>query len=636
MSFMEVLTTTLKQDGRFTAEDGSLLRTQVREATANLDAKLLASLMAQPELREHLFVDIDGVLVFDKQKFTWIVDSKDYLPDSYTAYRNKVGLAAGDRDLLSSKGDVCLVWPYKDCTLAGGQDKDDQKREEIFYNEVLAPDEVSALLRPKALKNAVRYSDQGASETDNYESTDNILIKANNLLALASLRERFAGAIKCVFIDPPYYFTATKPSDTFSYNSNFKLSTWLVFMRNRLRITRDLMSDDGVLYMTMSDQGAHYLKVLTDEVFGMENFIADVTWSSRKSMSSDGLMSENTNHVLVYSRSKKRISKNDFRLLLDVENFKFDDNDGLGKYRLEPFDAPGVRNNLSYPIENPNTGEVYFPPAGRCWRTEESTYRALLSQGAIRFGVNGTARPQLKVYYSDAMSDGKGKAVSTLWADVSPSIIWDDLDTNTNATKHLQKIFGETPFTNPKPEDLVKRAIELSTKEGDIVLDYFLGSGTAATTAHKMHRQYIAIDQMDYIETTAVERLKAVIAGEDGGISKDVNWTGGGSFTYCELAENNQHYLESLQKVQTTEEALALLSEITNGGAVRPSLIPDVLRSGDEQFAKLNLDEQIQVIAEIIDKNRLYLNAADIDDEANQLTESDRAFTKSFYGIKEV
>ena len=140
----------------------------------------------------------------------------------------------------------------------------------------------------------------------------------------------------------------------------------------------------------------------------------------------------------------------------------------------------------------------------------------------------------------------------------------------------------------------------------------------------------------DYIETTAVERLKAVIAGEDGGISKEVNWTGGGSFTYCELAENNQHYLESLQKVQTTEEALALLSEITNGGAVRPSLIPDVLRSGDEQFAKLNLDEQIQVIAEIIDKNRLYLNAADIDDEANQLTESDRAFTKSFYGIKEV
>lgn len=636
MSFMEALTTTLKQDGRFTAEDGSLLRTQVREATANLDVKLLASLMAQPELREHLFVDIDGVLVFDKQKFMWIVDSKDYLPDSYTAYRNKVGLAAGDRDLLSSKGDVCLVWPYKDCTLAGGQDKDDQKREEIFYNEVLAPDEVSALLRPKALKNAVRYSDRGASETGNYESTDNILIKGNNLLALASLRERFAGSIKCVFIDPPYYFTATKPSDTFSYNSNFKLSTWLVFMRNRLRITRDLMSDDGVLYMTMSDQGAHYLKVLTDEVFGMENFIADVTWSSRKSMSSDGLMSENTNHVLVYSRSKKTISKNDFRLLLDVETFKYDDNDGLGKYRLEPFDAPGVRNNLSYPIENPNTGEVYFPPAGRCWRTEESTYRTLLSQGAIRFGVNGTAKPQLKVYYLDAMSDGKGKAVSTLWADVSPSIIWDDLDTNTNATKHLREIFGKTPFTNPKPEDLVKRAIELSTKEGDIVLDYFLGSGTTATTAHKMRRQYIAIDQMDYIETTAVARLKAVIAGEDGGISKDVNWTGGGSFTYCELAVHNEHYLESLQEVQTTEDALALLSEITNGGAVRPSLIPDVLRSGDEQFAKLNLDEQIQVIAEIIDKNRLYLNAADIDDEANYLTEFDRAFTKSFYGIKEV
>ena len=155
-----------------------------------------------------------------------------------------------------------------------------------------------------------------------------------------------------------YYFIKNKPSDTFSYNSNFKLSTWLVFMKNRIEAAYKLLREDGSIFVAISDEGAHYLKVLMDDIFDMENFIADVTWESRKSVSSDGLMSMNSNHILVYARDKNRINKNDFRLSLDIESFIYDDNDGRGPYRVEPFDAPNERKNLTYAIKNPNTGEL--------------------------------------------------------------------------------------------------------------------------------------------------------------------------------------------------------------------------------------------------------------------------------------
>lgn len=564
----------------------------------------------------------------------WVIDSKEFLPDSYTAYRNRIGLSANDHDLLSASGEVSLVWPYKDCVLEGGQDKEDQKRDEIFYNETLAPDEVASLMAPKAFTNAKRYNKDGVQPVDRLTDDDNLIIKGNNLLTLSTISKRFAGRIACIFIDPPYYFAATKPSDTFSYNSNFKLSTWLVFMRNRLRLARELLRPDGVLYMTISDEGAHYLKVLTDEVFGRENFIADITWSSRKSISSDGLISDNTNHVLTYGRDKTRISKHSFRLMLDVESFKFDDGDGKGSYRLEPFDAPGIRKNLSYSITNPNTGTEYLPPKGRHWRTEEETFKRLLAEGAVRFGATGTAKPQLKVYLEDVMRDGKGKAASTLWLDISPSVIWDELDTNTNATKHQQKLFADSVFTNPKPEDLVMRAIQLATNEGDLVLDFFLGSGTTAAAAHKMKRRYIGIDQMDYIETVALSRLQKVIDGEEGGISKTVGWDGGGEFIYCELAQAGNHYLDLLQTARTSDEIRAIFDSATSDGSLRPSVLPTQLQGVTTNFDALSLEEKRAVVSELIDKNRLYVNAADVDDESNGLTEADRAFTKSFYGVE--
>lgn len=276
-NFFEIVLSLLKTDKRFVAEDGTFLRNAVYEAAMKMDAELIRLLLSNDETRARFFTEVDGVQVFDKMDFAWVINNRQFLPDSYTRFKNKIGLADENGDLISTSGNVELVFPYKDCVLEGGQTKEDQKRNEIFYNETLAPDEVDRLLYPKVLTKARKYTASGVQPVSNISSEDNLIIKGNNLLCLSSIYGRFSGQIKCIFIDPPYYFITPKPSDTFSYNSNFKLSSWLVFMKNRICEAYKLLADNGILYIVISDKGAHYLKVMVDDIFDMKNFIADVT-----------------------------------------------------------------------------------------------------------------------------------------------------------------------------------------------------------------------------------------------------------------------------------------------------------------------------------------------------------------------
>lgn len=629
-NFFETVIEVLKGDSRFFSEDGVLLRNAVYEASMQMDSNLIKLLLSNDITKEKFFRNIDGVYVFDKVGFGWVVNNRSFFPDSYTRFKNKIGLVDESGNLLKSIGNLELVFPHKDCVLEGGQTQEDQKRGEIFFNETLAPDEIDRILFPKVLVNAKKYDKNGFSPVKEFHSGDNLVIKGNNLLGLYSLK-RFFGEIKCIFIDPPYYFNVTKPSDTFSYNSNFKLSSWLVFMKNRIEVSYQLLKNTGILYVTMSDDGAHYLKVMMDDIFGMNNFIADVTWESRKSISSDGLMSMNSNHVLVYAKDKNCINKNDFRLALDIEDFKYDDNDGRGRYRIEPFDAPGIRKNLEYKIENPNTGAVYIPPVGRHWRTEEENYLKFLKEKRIQFGVDGTAKPQYKAYYSEVKDAGKGKASSTIWHDIPQSIVWEECNTNTNATDDQVELFGEAVFTNPKPEGLLQRAIELATDEGDYVLDFFMGSGTTQAVALKMNRHFIGLEQLDYIERVPVERLKKVIAGEQTGISKDVNWQGGGSFVYCELAKANQNFVEKIQVATTSEDVEKLYAEILDTGFISCKVNPKDINENIDDFKALPLNEQKRFLMELLDKNLLYVNYCDIEDEEFSISDTDKEFNKSFY-----
>lgn len=637
----------LKSRDKYISEDGELLKAAVYSDVMTMDKELLSLLLSDETIKNAFFTDIDGTLVFDKQKFAWLIDSKEFLPDSYTSYTNKIGLTS-DREFISAKNDVVLDFPYKDCVLEGGQDKEDQKRDEIMYNETLASDEIRNMLAPKVFTNAKRYTADG--ETDlagqlipdsitireetgiEFNDDDNLIIKGNNLIALSSLLKRYEDEIKCVFIDPPYYFIDTKPTDSFSYNSNFKLSSWLVFVKNRLLESYRLLKADGLLFITISDEGAHYLKVLCDEIFDMKNFIADVTWESRSSISSDGLFSINGNHILVYAKDKTRIEKNDFRLALDIESFKYDDEDGKGRYRLEPFDAPKIRKNLEYPIKNPNTGEIFYPPKGRHWRTTEENYKDLLKENRIKFGVMGNARPQYKAYYDEVKDSGKGRASSTIWDIKLDSIVWKETNTNTSATKHQQELFGEEVFTNPKPEALIERILQLSTSKNDIVLDFFMGSATTQVVALKMNRRFIGVEQMDYVNDVSLERLKKVLKGEQGGISKDVNWQGGGSFVYCELKENAQELIDIIQ--EATEDNISdVKNEIYNDKRIIPYLTSKELLEADEDFKVLSLEDKKKALIRLIDKNKLYVNYSDIDNEDFDISEEDKKFTESFYKV---
>ena len=624
----------LRMESTYCTEDGVLLKNAIVEAALALRPELIAKLLSHDGLKRNFFTEVEGILVFDKVRFQKFVMNKRFLPNSYTSFKNKVGLTNEDGDFLSESREVVLSWPYKDCVLEGGQTKEDAKRNEVFWNEILAPDEINRLTEPKVLTNFKRYDKDGEHEVDSISMDDNLIIKGNNLIALHSLKKKYVNKVKMIFIDPPYYFIDTKPSDTFSYNSNFKLSSWLVFMRNRLDVAYKLLTSDGILYMAISDEGAHYLKVLTDDIFGMGNFIADVTWESRKSISSDSLISENNNHILVYAKDKDYIDKNNFRLTLDIESFAFDDNDGRGKYRLEPFDAPGIRKNLSYEIINPNTNTIYTPPIGRCWRTEESTYLKFLSENRIRFGANGTAKPQYKAYYSEVKAAGKGKASSTIWHNVAQSIIWQEMDTNTNATKDQVELFGENVFTNPKPEDLIKRAIELATNENDIVLDFFMGSATTQAVAMKMKRRFIGFEQMDYIETVSVPRLIKVIKGEQSGISKSVNWQGGGSFVYCELAKANQQFADDIEQASSSEELATIWQQMQETGFLSWKVNPKEIDANADDFTTLAIEDQKRFLIECLDKNLLYVPYSEIDNAEFGISENDKKINNQFYQTK--
>ncbi len=611
----------LKQDDRLMVED-ELLKNKTIELALKLDENLIRLLLSHSRLRQHFFADIDGVLVFDKEKFLQFVSNKAFLPDSYTAFKNKIGLTDDDgATYLSRRRDVVLAWPYKDCVLEGGQTEEDAKRDEVFWNEALAPDDIDRLLDPKVLTNFRRIDANGEHPVTEMADTDNLIIKGNNLLALHSLLPRFRGRVKLIYIDPPY--NRGNERDDFLYNDSFKHSTWLVFMRNRLEVAKELlMRNEGLIWISISDTEAHYLKVLCDEVFGRSNFVADVIWNSTKSVTNTAIISDAHTHNLLYARNIEWLKKNRelFRLEADETKFSNPDNDPRGKWVADPFQVGGIRPNQRYPITNPNTGKVYYPLPGNSWKNEKKVFDKLMEEERIVFGVEGEAGPQRKRFWSEAKE--RGRVTTTLWR---------DLPTTTNATKHLKTLFGEKVFENPKPEGLIRRIIQLSTRAGDIVLDFFAGSGTTASAAMKMGRQFIACEQMRYTQPVTVERIKKVVAGEQGGVSKEVNWQGGDSFVYCELIQWNARYIDQIQAAQSTEELQALWETLQVKAFLSYRVDFDQFDEHAEEFAQLGLADQKRFLLEVLDKNQLYINLSEIDDADYQVSEEDKRLNQQFY-----
>ncbi|MFQ6066646.1 MAG: site-specific DNA-methyltransferase [bacterium] len=271
-NLLDNLKTLLQKDERLVSE-GELLKNKIIELALKLDKDLIKLLLSDKKMKGVFFADVDRALVFDKDKLVRFVSNKQFLLDSYTAFKNKIGLTLGD-DYLSEKKEVVLSWPYKDCVLEGGMTKEDQKRDEIFWNEILAPDEISRLLDPKVFINAKRIDKNGEHKLEGFRTDetgdikDNLIIKGNNLLVLHSLKKRFAGKVKLIYIDPLY----NRDVDTF-YNDSFKHSSWLTFMENRLKVAKELLCNGGVIFIQIDDVEQAYLEVLCDEIFDRGEFV---------------------------------------------------------------------------------------------------------------------------------------------------------------------------------------------------------------------------------------------------------------------------------------------------------------------------------------------------------------------------
>ena len=635
-NFFDTVVEVLKQDQRFFTEDGELLRNAVYEAAMKMDAALIKSLLANEMTKKRFFTDVDGIAVFDKVGFGWVINNREFLPDSYTRYKNKIGLIGNNGDFISASNNVELVFPYKDCVLEGGQTKEDQKRSEIFYNEILATDEVDRLLYPKVLTNAKRYTVDSVQPTNSISTDDNLVIKGNNLLTISSLLKNYEGQVKCIYIDPPYFFKESTATDTFKYNSNFHLSSWLVFMKDRLSVAKKLLKNGGTIWINISEDGMHYLKVMADDIFGADHFIGTVPRRTRSGKSDVPFnFSQDFDWILVYTNvqdSQKIVGRS-------VERKYYETPDFPGQpWRLADLTKQTTakeRPNSFFTMIDPKTGKGYPASEKRTWNVSIDTFQEYYDKGEIVFPGDydflNISKPYARKFKKNDDASGKLSSVISDFAmqDFLKAVLFESK--NMDGNSQIDEMFGRDEFDYAKPENLIKSILEVATAENDLVLDFFLGSGTTCAVAHKMNRRYIGVDQMDYIEHLAVERLKKVINGDQGGISEDVNWQGGGSFVYCELAKLNQKYVDRIEVAMEAAELIELWNEMKENAFISYKVNPKDIDEAITDFEALSLDEQKHLLMELLDKNQLYVNYCDMDDETFAISDEDKAFTKSFY-----
>lgn len=604
----------------------------------------------------------------------------------YTKYSNKIGLYSNTKgSYVRNDTEVVLNFPFKDAVLEGGMSKEDVGREERFLHLEIDSKDIDVLEEPKVLtdfrfvdKNGERTLDN-SSDIEFFDSEgnlkQNLLIKGNNLLALYTLRERLAGKVKMIYIDPPY----NTGSDGFRYNDSFNHSAWLAFMKNRLEVAKELLRSDGAICVQCDDNEQAYLKVLLDEVFGNDNFINNIVCKTKVagvSGSHQGKsLQNNAEYILFYSKNREffEIHENIYKkeeltsyikryedegkswkytsVLLEVDEGEYVKSivDGYGNeikvYKHDNFKTSSVSQLAKVQYEG-DTNKVYENYAEKIFRTtnaqssvrqkvEDETQDIPNEIVSITYvpKTGRNAGKEIRLYYKDRvrnlvtwLKDVLTEEQGTLYKLENAGNIWDDIQYN-NLTRE-----GNVLFANgKKPEKIVENLIKLTTNQGDLVLDYHLGSGTTSAVAHKMNRRWVGIEQMDYIDTIAKKRLIKVLEGEQGGISRNVDWQGGGSFVYFELKKYNQEYIDRIMEATSLSELEEIYVEMRNNAFLKFWFDRHAFEK-DEDFRKLDLNERKEALADVLDENQLYLNYADMNDTRHKVTADEKALTDKFYG----
>ncbi|TWI02160.1 adenine-specific DNA-methyltransferase [Flavobacterium tiangeerense] len=643
----------LKNEPNFVTDDGDLKKWVIISKAQNCDTELISLLLENPEIKTRFFIPVKDIMVFNQALFIEFMEQKNYLNDSFTAYKNKIGLTI-DGKFLNQRNEVALVWPYKDCILEGGQSREEDKREEIFFNEILAQDEINQLLDPKVFTNAKTYSPltpeggifEGFTRNEQGTITDNLIIKGNNLLALHSLKEEFAGKVKLIYIDPPY----NTGSDSFGYNDNFNHSTWLTFMKNRLEVAKSLLSSSGIFLVQCSFHQFAYLKVLMNDIF--EKHLCDFNIQVRhpdRALTGDKEYNDVVEYLLIYSNDIQR--KMPFQEVLKT----------IDDYTLEVIINDDVVPEI---IKCDNKlVEVYYPNQYKVnnINANENGLKKISIRGSIR-EKNSSGRffvkhlEHLKGYPSETLfkvPDMGDDAVSYRYFYSAPDKkknggYFQGMPTSSNITKKQYSNFynfekeynnvskqGGVEFRNgKKPEELLKFIIELFTNTDDLVLDYHLGSGTTASVCHKLNRRYIGIEQMQNQIDLSLTRLNNVISGDSTGISKSVNWQGGGSFTYIELKKYNQTFLDKIVEAKDSKTLLEIWEEMKNKSFLNYNIAIQKQEEHIEDFKKLEFSAQQALLISLLDKNQLYVNLSSLEDKDFECTESELKVTKDFYQLK--
>lgn len=660
-SFNEKLIELLKTDIRFVDEEGDLVKAAVIDRAWKIDRDLVKLLLGKPEIKDKFFDEIKGHWIFNINTFIEYVSDKNFLANSYTRFRNKIGLNI-DGKFLRQRGEVSLVWPFKDCVLEGGQTKEEEKRKEIFFNEILAQDEIDRLFDPKVLTNWKRYTANGEQKVteinrdENGTIRENLIIKGNNLLALHTLKKQLRGRVKLIYIDPPY----NTGNDSFGYNDNFNHSSWLTFMKNRLEVAETLLRQDGVIFVHCDSREQAYLKVLMDEVFGRNSFIEVITVVNNPRGRDYGGVANMHEFINIFSKT------NDYTLFdLTDENKAFPYSDKIGGFEIRELRNRNIkfndknRPNLFYPFYlNPtNKDDNGFYEISlikkkgwhKVWPAKSQGIQTVWRWGKekaqenLNVNICGKSMKEKGRYQIVEKYRKKTRMARSVW--------WDKEVNSERGTLHLKELFKGKVFDNPKPEETLNRIIEMSTDEDDILLDFYAGSGTTAAVAQKMGRQWITVEQMDYVENITIERLKKVIGKkskkkgkmfeeiecDQGGISKSVNWQGGGDFIYCELMKYNEAYIDKIQAAESSEELVELWKNIAENSFLNWYVNPEMPEEAVNDFIEIGkgingLDKQKKLLAELLNKNQLYVNLSEIDDRNFDVSKEDKKLNLSFYG----
>ncbi len=592
------------------------------------DEKLLEFMLSNKDANDYknaFFKMIANTLVFNEKALLECLEIKE-LENSFTRFKNKIGLYS-QGGLIKSSDLVVLNFPFKDNVLLGNAKDNSTKSNELFYHEILHKKEIDTLLGQKVLCHFEMHG-QGDLESALKDKNTNYLIKGNNLIALYSLKKKFAKKVKCIYIDPPY----NTGNDSFNYNDNFNHSSWLVFMKNRLEIAKEFLSENGVIFIQCDDNEQAYLKVLCDEIFGRENFVACFVWE--KTSNSLSRIRIKTEYILCYEKLK-------FRLIFN------------GDMAEEGQDFPilnevNVERILEFP---PNT--IYFKTFKGVIKPTKFNKMELIDDLRIVNKTNSNmVRINAKFKWTQDKLDDEIKEGTTFVIksdefsmryirkgdrEVKVSNVFNaecGVTTNIKATSEIKALFANSNtdlFSTPKPEALLKRIIEIATKENDLVLDFFAGSGTTLAVAHKMNRRYIGIEQMDYIENITKERLKKVIDGEQGGISKKLDFKGGGSFVYAELKEVNLEIKKQILNAKSANECLKIFNDLSERFLKRADCKNDEIHS--EEFQNLDLNEQKEICYRLLDSNEDYLSLGDINEDAWGIDERTKKYNEIFYSL---